>query len=925
MGSKTNNSVNVRQNSGGTSQNQKWKLETSGSGFVLVSAASPSGQRFVLDVSGGRAANGSNVQLYKANNTAAQRFVFTRLANAAVKHETPLEKGEYVIQGGVGGAYVIDVSGGSSRDGANVQIFSYNGTKAQKWKVDYDENGFYTFTSLVSGNARALDVSGGKAGYSRNVQQFKSNKTNAQKWIVTKVGNQYKLASAIDPMFVLDVSGARAANGSNVQLYADNGTKAQRFTFLALAANVPTNKDVEDGVYAISMKSNGSYVLDVSGGSTSNNANVQLYKSNDTTAQRWGVMRNTNGLYSIFNMASGKMLDVSGGSPMSGVNAQQYTSNDSRAQLWSIVKNAKDGSFTIRSGISGMALDVSGGTIGNSSNIQVYTPNDTAAQKFNFISKPLVEERAYTILTMRNPALAVDVPNAVQDNGKALQVYSANDTLAQHVLAKRMSDGSYTFQLVNSSKYLTAENSKVVQRAATSNKAQQWKVSLVKGGVMLTNVATGTPMGVAASNPKNGTALVMSSASNVNSKMSLKTCDLIGAGIYTFRAISSKSGRVLDVANGSWDNGTNAQIYAANNTNAQKFLVKHISGGNYRIVMVLSGLAVEANGTNVDVRKWSGGDNQLWKPILTNDGITFQNKNSGLMLEVASGADKNSANVDHKASTTSYSQAWKLTSTQVNWTDLNSIGKLIRSVSGAGSVKSTFDISSANMNNLMNALRRCWNAGFDVGFIMTDLQTGNTVSLNADRIYYGACTMKAPYITWIFQELLEKGRISWGSVEDYIRPAIIDSENSTYLALRDRFGNDEFEAWLRGVGVYNLGYNNYDFYSPRTLQLMWSRILAYEQSNGRYVGLWREIFGQTHASPIADALRSQNAALYSKPGWYPIGSEYGTLSDSGMVVEQNGRRYFLTIMSTIDCYNEYDMHCGVARALDAIFRASPSA
>lgn len=928
VGSKTNNCVNVRQNSGGTSQNKKWKLEMSGSGFVLVSAASPSSQRFVLDVSGGRAANGSNVQLYKANNTAAQRFVFTRLANAAIEYETPLEKGEYVIQSGVGGQYVLDVSGASKKSGANVQIYSYNGTNAQKWKVTYDDRGLYTFTSVSSG--KALDLSAAKASYGRNVQQYTSNKTNAQKWIITKQGNQYKVASAVDPMFVLDVSGAHAANGANVQVYGDNATKAQRFAFLSLSPSLPTGSDVADGVYVIAVNSNSNFVLDVSGGSVSNGANVQIYKSNNTSAQRWGIVRNSNDLYSIFNMASGKMLDVSAGKPVSGANVQQYTSNDTKAQQWAISKNAKDGSITLFSAISGNVIDVSSGKIANGSNVQTYLPNGTAAQKFKLVSKPLIEERTYMLFSMRNPSYAVDVPSASQTNGKALQVYKTNDTLAQHVVVNKGSGGTYTLQIVSSGKYLTDENGVIKQRSAKSGNSQQWKVSLKKGGIVFTNVATGKAMGVAASSPKNGTALVATSASSANSKFGLKSCNLISDGLYTLASGASKSGRMLDVAGGSWSKGTNVRLFASNGTNAQKFAIAHVSGDYYRIIMALSGLAVEVkggskkSGANVDVSTYTGSDAQLWKPVVNDGGLTFTNKGSGMLLEVDGGVDKNGANVDQRNATTAYSQKWVVNSTSTNYGDMNSIVKLVRSVASSSSVRSTFNIATTEYNKLMSALRTCWNAGFDVGFILTDLQTGNNVSLNADRTYYGACTMKAAYITWIFAELLEKGRVSWGSIEDYVRPAIIESENSTYLALRDRFGSGGFVDWLHDVGVDH-GYDAYEFYTPRELQLMWVRIMEYEQSGGRYVNTWRNVFGQTKYTPIADELRGGSEALYSKPGWMPRGNEYETLSDSGIVVATDGRRYLLTIMSTIDCYNEYEMAMNVARALDSVFKAAPKA
>lgn len=50
------------------------------------------------------------------------------------------------------------VSGGSHNNYANVQIWKANGTKAQRWKVTHDAQGFVIFTNVGSG--KVLDVNG---------------------------------------------------------------------------------------------------------------------------------------------------------------------------------------------------------------------------------------------------------------------------------------------------------------------------------------------------------------------------------------------------------------------------------------------------------------------------------------------------------------------------------------------------------------------------------------------------------------------------------------------------------------------------------------------------------------------------------------------------------------------------------------------
>ena len=201
---------------------------------------------------------------------------------------------------------------------------------------------------------------------------------------------------------------------------------------------------------------------------------------------------------------------------------------------------------------------------------------------------------------------------------------------------------------------------------------------------------------------------------------------------------------------------------------------------------------------------------------------------------------------------------------------------------------------------------------------MTDLQSGHYVSINADRTYYGASTMKGPYVTWIFENLLETGAVSWSDVGYLIVPTIEDSNNDTYHALRNRFGDSGFNSWLNGVGLSGWGDARYTFYTPRQLQLMWVRMLAYEQSGGAYVGTWRSTFDSTYYSTIHESLGGYKTT-YTKPGWYPRTGDYGALDDSGIVIGSDGNRYLLTIMSDINCYGDQELERNVVRALNAIF------
>lgn len=77
--------------------------------------------------------------------------------------------------------------------------------------------------------------------------------------------------------------------------------------------------------------------LDIAGGNKEAGANVQLWKSNGTTAQTFTIIDAGNGYKYIKNVNSGKVLDISGGNDAKGTNIQQYELNKSVAQQFKIV------------------------------------------------------------------------------------------------------------------------------------------------------------------------------------------------------------------------------------------------------------------------------------------------------------------------------------------------------------------------------------------------------------------------------------------------------------------------------------------------------------------------------------------------------------------------------------------------------------
>lgn len=367
-------------------------------GQWIISSAWDS--KYVIDLYGGSTNNGSAIQIFTNNNSQAQAWKLMKVKNVreemdelASKNKNTLSDGTYFISSSKNTSYVLDVSNGSKNNFGNIWLFKNNGTVAQAWTVKHDSKGYVTFINV--GSNKAIDVYDGKAKNYQNISQYTSNNSYAQKWIVTKDSMGYKIMSAIDKNYVLDLYNGSVNNGTNIQVYQSNGTVAQRWKFdKYVKPTVETarqkmdkmakeyNANIAESTYVISNYTQAKYVLDVSNGSKNSGANVWVFQSNNTNAQKWKVKKDSVGYITFINIGSNKALDVYNGNATNGTNIWQFNYNDSYAQKW-IAKKNTDGSLTFLSALnSNYVLDISTGTVRNQQNIQLYQNNGTNAQKF---------------------------------------------------------------------------------------------------------------------------------------------------------------------------------------------------------------------------------------------------------------------------------------------------------------------------------------------------------------------------------------------------------------------------------------------------------------------------------------------------------------------------------------------------------------
>lgn len=237
-GGKVANYSNIQQyNSNGT-KSQKWIVKKSNSGYTIISALDSNyvldlsggkvvnSQNIQLYQS-----NGSTAQQWSFEKNITER---ERLDEMATQNKSMMDDGVYYIKNR-DVKFALDVSGGSAYSGANVQLYSLNKTDAQKWLVSHDSKGYVSFKNVNSG--MYLTATGSSNGANVN-QQSPSNGYN-QKWIIAFDSSQnIKLVSGLNSKLVIDVIGGKISNGSNIQLYTSNNSAAQKWVFEYISKDV---------------------------------------------------------------------------------------------------------------------------------------------------------------------------------------------------------------------------------------------------------------------------------------------------------------------------------------------------------------------------------------------------------------------------------------------------------------------------------------------------------------------------------------------------------------------------------------------------------------------------------------------------------------------------------------------------------------
>ncbi|MEJ6481552.1 RICIN domain-containing protein [Nostoc punctiforme UO1] len=147
--------------------------------------------------------------------------------------KTPLPAaGKYYKLANKNSGKYLDVAGGSTADGANIQQYTSNTTSAQQWLLEDAGNGYYYLVNKTS--SKVVSVSGRRTDDGANVHQWSKTNDDNSKWKLEDAGDGYFYLIAKHSDKALEVTAGGTADGANVQQWTLNKGNHQKWKFEAV-------------------------------------------------------------------------------------------------------------------------------------------------------------------------------------------------------------------------------------------------------------------------------------------------------------------------------------------------------------------------------------------------------------------------------------------------------------------------------------------------------------------------------------------------------------------------------------------------------------------------------------------------------------------------------------------------------------------
>lgn len=222
----------------------------------------------------------------------------------------------------------------------------------------------------------------------------------------------------------------------------------------------------------------------------------------------------------------------------------------------------------------------------------------------------------------------------------------------------------------------------------------------------------------------------------------------------------------------------------------------------------------------------------------------------------------------------------------------------------AAALKAPLDEAKANLDAVVQGIE---GQGIQVGYYVATASGEELFSKNADEVFYGASSIKGPFVLTTFSGGVPAG--SRALVED----AIAWSSNEAYWSLRNIYGSAPLAEQLQNMGIDELSANSsFVHMTPAQLANLWLQNYWVLDSSPDAEWL-RSLFESPEHAPIA----ALGEGSYSKGGWIASGDLNCTV-DAG-IVSHGENRYVMAVM--ISAGEDHETLARLVGALDAYEQA----
>jgi rhamnogalacturonan endolyase len=211
---KTDNGTNMEIYTSKQNDAQKFKfIENEDGSYKILTKVS--GDKSCVEVADASSESGANVQQWEINGANCQDWILEQVTDPGCIMDTSKI---YMFRNADNGLY-MDVTGGVEAEGTNVQVWGAENAGAYNtWTLGDAGNGYYyIYSQLGDGKTYYLDIADGKSASGTNAGIWTDTKSSAQlfKFRLNSDGSYKIMTKASKDNCCLSVSGS--GNGANVQ------------------------------------------------------------------------------------------------------------------------------------------------------------------------------------------------------------------------------------------------------------------------------------------------------------------------------------------------------------------------------------------------------------------------------------------------------------------------------------------------------------------------------------------------------------------------------------------------------------------------------------------------------------------------------------------------------------------------------------